>query len=101
MLVGAFGAFFFKKASTKFSINPKKLIKNYYFFIAATLYVISSLGYLLILKTTPLSILYPMTAITYLWTAIIAYILLKEKFTRTKIIGIALIILGIALMNIV
>ena len=42
-----------------------------------------------------LSVLYPMVAVSYIWTLIWSRIFFKEPFTRPKIIGLLLIVAGV------
>ena len=99
MLVGAIGAYYFKRASETISLHPIKLLKNWRFILAAVLYVTSAAGYLTLLKRYPLSIIYPLVSITYIWVAILSVWLLKERMNRLRIIGIILIIVGVILLT--
>jgi multidrug transporter EmrE-like cation transporter len=46
-----------------------------------------------------LTILFPMVSIGYIWALLWARIFFKEMFTTAKIAGLALIILGVAVIN--
>ena len=50
------------------------------------------------LRYAEVSFLFPLTAFTYVWSTILAKIILKEKITKTRWIGIGLILLGSALL---
>ncbi|MBR9703539.1 EamA family transporter [Candidatus Woesearchaeota archaeon] len=100
-LLGALGAFFFKKSSEHFSLNPFKLIKDWHFILAAVLYAISSLGYVSLLRLEKLSILYPLASLQYIWVAILGAWLLGEHITKRKILGIGIIVIGIVLIALV
>ncbi|MBR9702920.1 EamA family transporter [Candidatus Woesearchaeota archaeon] len=100
-LIGAFGAFFFKKSSEHFSLNPFKLIKDWHFILAASLYAVSSIGYVSLLKVEQLSILYPLASFQYIWAAILGALLLGEKITKRKMLGMSIIMIGIILMALV
>ncbi len=41
-----------------------------------------------------------LTSITYIWTMVISYILLKEKVTKEKIVGVICIVAGAILISI-
>lgn len=97
MFVNALGAFYFKKASKKFNI--KLLLKNYNFFIAGFLFIISTISYTYLLRNYNLSLLYPMTSLSYIWTAFLGCWLLKEKITINKTAGIILIVIGVIILN--
>lgn len=53
---------------------------------------------ILLLRHLQYSILYPMTAITYIWTAIISHRLLGEKISKRALLGIVLICIGVVLL---
>jgi drug/metabolite transporter (DMT)-like permease len=91
-IIGAFASFFLKKSSS--SSNIKKLLLNRQFYFGGFLYFITAIINIIILKHLPYSIVLPLTALTYVWTLIIAYLLLDEKITKTKIMGIILIVIG-------
>lgn len=46
------------------------------------------------LQFLPYTTVFPLTAVTYIWTMVLSYILLKEKIGKRKIIGVLLILLG-------
>ena len=99
-LMGASGAILFKKASKDISLNLKKLITNWPLILGAVLYAGASIVFVYALKLEELSVLYPMTALSYVWATIGAWRLYKENITTKKIIGIALIILGVVVITI-
>lgn len=51
-----------------------------------------------VLKYLPYSIVLPLTAMTYIWTMIIAKVAFLEKITCNKITGTILIIIGSVLI---
>ncbi|SFF77194.1 undecaprenyl phosphate-alpha-L-ara4N flippase subunit ArnE [Halobacillus alkaliphilus] len=91
-LLGAVGGYFFKKATSHgFALNTyffKHLIVGCSFYGAGAILNIITLNYL------PYTIVFPLTSITYVWTLIISYFLLKEVITLKKVIGVTLIIAG-------
>lgn len=97
-LAGAFASLFLKKASSKGSIISMLKDKNIY--IGGVIYVIAALLNIYVLKYLEYSTVLPLTAITYIWTMIISYKILKEKITNKKKIGVILIILGAIVISI-
>ena len=91
-LAGSVAALFLKRASGAKSISF--LLLNYNLYIGGILYVLSAGLNILILRELDYSIVLPLTSFTYIWTAIISQIVLKEKITVKKIIGLFLIVLG-------
>jgi len=96
-VMGAFAALFLKKAVNS-NKNMKLLLYNINFYIGGSLYVISGLLNIYVLKFLEYSLVLPFTAITYIWTLVIAKIFLKEKINRNKKIGVSLIVLGATLI---
>ena len=91
-LLGAFGGFFFKKSTKSTSVFG--IIKSPFLYIGAGFYMVGAILNIVALKYMPYSVVLPMTSITYMWTLILSFFLLKEKITRLKLGGVALIILG-------
>ncbi|MDR5588253.1 EamA family transporter [Clostridium aquiflavi] len=97
-IFGAFAGLFLKRASS--SKKLKELILNINLYIGGILYIISALMNIYVLKYLDYSITLPLTSITYIWTMIISYIILKEKITYKKIFGIICICSGAILITI-
>lgn len=97
-LMGSFGGFFFKKSTTGVGISS--IVKSKFLYIGGCLYVSSAVLNIIVLKYMPLSVVLPMTAITYIWSMITSRIILKEKITKFKIIGITSIIIGVIFIGI-
>lgn len=89
---GSFGGYFFKKSTSEGSIYS--IIKSKFLYLGGMLYVASAILNIIVLKFLPLSVVLPMTAITYIWSMIISRIALNEKITKFKLIGMASIIIG-------
>jgi uncharacterized membrane protein len=98
-LLAALGSFFMKKGSSKLSLNIMQQIRNTNAILGIFLFLSSSVFYMFALKLEKLSIIYPMTSMTYVWVVFLSAFLLKEKFSYTRIAGVSLIILGIVLIN--
>ena len=91
-IVGAYAALFLKKGSKK-SLLSKNIV------IGIFLYGISAVIFIACLRFAPVSILYPVTSATYIWSFVLAKKYLNEKITRQKLVGLCLIILGIVLLS--
>jgi multidrug transporter EmrE-like cation transporter len=99
-IIGAFGSILLKKGAAKFHLNfsLKGLIDfltNWDIIFGGILYFLSMVGFIYLLKQQELSVLYPLTSISYIFVTIFSVWLLKEKINSYKIIGIALIIFGV------
>lgn len=65
---------------------------------ALILYFIGMIIYLYMLKKYPLSLVYPLTSISYIFTILIAMGLLGESVPLVRWIGMALIMVGVGLI---
>jgi uncharacterized membrane protein len=97
---------FLKRGAEKFTINIKKLwaqpsilFYNYWLFIGAGLDVLSAALNVVALKYGDLSVLTPVTSLTYIWACLFSGIFLKERMNRRKWLGVGLIVLGVALVT--
>ena len=93
-LGGALGAFFFKQGAQRIE-NAISLFTQPKIYIGGMCYVGSALLNIYVLRYLEYSVVYPLTAITYIWSAILAKVFLGEKITRRKVLGIAAICIGV------
>ena len=98
--VGSFGAVLLKAGSMRVQRGIRDMIFNPRIILGCFTYVLSSFFFILAIRQGELSYLYPMVALSYVWTLIWSRIVFKEPFTRNKYIGIALILVGVALLNV-
>lgn len=94
-VLGALGQLNFKLGSDTLSFKITHLIINKHILIAILLYGISTVMFIVALKGGELSVLYPLIATSYVWTTLLAKIVLKEDINIYKWIGVGLIILGV------
>lgn len=95
-VMGAFGAYFFKLASSANGLV--QLIKTPAFYLGGGLYGASALLNILLLREMPYSVVLPLTSLTYIWTALIGSKLLGEQITRRIALGIICIFTGVFLL---
>jgi uncharacterized membrane protein len=98
-IFAAFGSLFLKKASTKFKFSFKGIF-NKNLILGGLIYVFSTIFFIAALRRGQVSILYPITSLSYIWVSIIAVLFLKEKMNKFRYIGILFIILGVILITI-
>lgn len=91
-MLGAVAGLFLKRASG--SKNLLGIVKNPNLYLGGCFYLIAALLNVYVLRYLEYSIVLPLTSITYIWTMLVSYIVLKERITRKKVIGVSLIILG-------
>lgn len=97
-LMGAFAGLCLKKASAELEHSLFAILKNYNLYLGGFLYVVSAILNIFLLSKLNYSIVLPLTSITYIWTLILSWAILKEKVTKKKINGTILIIIGAILL---
>jgi drug/metabolite transporter (DMT)-like permease len=97
--VGSFGAVLLKLGSERMGKSVSKLLTNYWLASGIVVYLVSSVFYMMGIAQGELMVLCPIGAMAYIWTMIWARLFFKEAFTAGKITGMALIVVGVALIN--
>lgn len=96
-MLGSAAALSLKQASA--STNLKELIKNYHLYLGGALYVIAAVINIYVLRFLEYSLVLPLTSLTYLWTIVLSHLILKERITINKVIGITGILIGTLLIT--
>ena len=97
-LLTAAGQIFYKLSSPTFSFNPLTWFTNKWLLVAVAIYLIAGVLFIWSLKYGNVSVIYPIIATSYIWTAIFAKMFLGEPFPAIKWLGIALILAGVFLV---
>ena len=97
-LCGSLGAFFFKQAAQK-SQGLLGLFTVPTLYLGGCFYAVGALLNIVLLDMWEYSIVYPLTAITYVWTMVLSNRLLGERLTRHKLLGILLIFCGVVILT--
>ena len=97
-LFGSFGAVFLKMGSAGTGRGIASFL-NVKLALGVGLYLGSSVLYVLGIRGGPLSILYPIVSLSYIWTMIWARLLFKEAFTPRKVAALALILAGVIMVG--
>jgi drug/metabolite transporter (DMT)-like permease len=97
-VVGSFGALFLKMGAVRLDGGLLSFL-NRRLVLGVALYLGSSVIYVTGLRGGQLSVLYPMVSLGYIWTILWARLFFKEAFTARKMAGLALILLGVALVG--
>lgn len=97
-LAGSLGAFFFKKSITG-APGVFSLLRVPSFYLGGFLYCLGALMNVVLLRYMDYTVLYPMGAVTYIWSLIISNRFLGEKITKKKVLGVALICVGVVLLT--
>ena len=97
-LLGSVASLFLKKASG--SDGVVEMLRNINLYIGGFLYLVSAVVNIIVLKKMDYSIVLPLTSITYIWTMVLSYMILKEKITKKKISGVIFILIGAVCVSI-
>ena len=95
----SFGAFFFKRSTSRLSLNPMVMLKNGYFVAGVAVYLVSAVLSVISFRGGELTVLVPLASLNYIWTAVLAQYYLGEKMNFWKWTGIALIFIGLAFVG--
>lgn len=74
-------------------------ITNPFLVVAIFLYAFTVIMWIYVLRVLPLSLAYPLTALSYIIVPIASYLILHEKISWQTAAGAVLIILGIVVSN--
>lgn len=96
-LCGAVGALFLKLASPKVN-SLRTMITTPQIWLGGMFYLIGALLNIYLLRDYSYSVVYPLTSLTYVWSLVLASVMLHERITAQKLIGIAAICLGAFLL---
>lgn len=75
------------------------MLTNARLFSGYCLYGLSTLLLVLALRDGELSLLYPVIALTYVWVTFLSFILFHETVNPYKMIGITIIVVGVAILG--
>ncbi len=98
-LIGSFGPIYLKKSSKAFAFSIKGTILNRNLIIGIISYGFGTILFIPALKGGDLSVLYPLVGTVYIWVSLLSIKMLKEKMNSMKWAGIAIIIVGVALIG--
>lgn len=96
--IGSFGAVFLKAGAGRIN-SMRTLIVNPKLAGGVTLFLFSTVFYLIGIRHGELSVLYPMVSLGYVWTLFWSRLFFGEPLTRNKFAGLGLILLGIVFLG--
>lgn len=79
--------------------HPLEALTNVPLIAGYVLYGMNTIMLVLALREAELSMLYPIIALTYVWVTLLSYTLLHEHPNLYKNIGIATIVIGVAVIG--
>jgi uncharacterized membrane protein len=102
--VGAIGQLLLKSGISQAHRSPsllgivKIMLTEPRVFFGLVLFALNTILYLRVLQEYPLSVVYPMIAISYVVTTLLAWLFLGEKIPPLRVIGLMTICLGVLLL---
>lgn len=97
-LIGALGAFFLKAGMDRVDSLPA-LFRTPKIYLGGCCYLAGAALNILLLRLMDYSVLYPMTALTYIWSMLLSAAFLGERITKQKLIGVAAILAGVFILS--
>ena len=97
--IGSFGAVFLKAGASRLHRQLSSLLLNWRLALGVFLYLLSSYFFVLGVREGQLTILYPMVSLGYILTFAWARLFFKEPFTPNKTVGLALVAIGIIILQ--
>lgn len=76
-----------------------QIIANAPLMMGYVLYGINMLMLTMALKNAPLSLLYPIISLTYVWVTMLSVMIFKESVNSYKILGLVIVISGVAVLG--
>ena len=98
-ILGAAAQLLMKIGMSHFVPHVAAILTNVPLIAGYALYGINTLMLVLALREGELSMLYPIIALTYVWVTLLSYLLLKEPANLFKNVGIATIVIGVAVLG--
>jgi drug/metabolite transporter (DMT)-like permease len=98
-VLGAAAQIFMKLGMERFTPSLPAIVTNVPLIVGYALYGVNTLLLVVALRDGELSMLYPIIALTYVWVTLLSYTLLHETPNRYKNIGIATIVVGVAVLG--
>jgi drug/metabolite transporter (DMT)-like permease len=97
-VVGSFGAVFLKLGAMRLNKSILSFV-NARLILGVALYLGSSYIYAMGVKGGPLSVLYPMVSLGYIFTLLWSKLFFHEPLNRYKFAGLGLILVGVFLVG--
>ena len=100
VFISAVSQIILKTAANKTYDSALKEYLNFRVIFSYGLFFLSTILTMIALKKVPLSMQPILESTSYIYVSVMGYVLLKERFSRRKLLGLALILLGIFVYSI-
>jgi len=98
-IFGAAAQILLKLGMAHFQLTVPALLTNYQLIAGYVLYGMNAFMLVLALREGELSMLYPIIALSYVWVTALSYFILHEPPKPMKLVGVAVIIVGVAVLG--
>jgi multidrug transporter EmrE-like cation transporter len=98
-VIGSLGAVGLKAGAARLKLDFRSLAANWPLLGGVLAYLVSSVLFVKGMSQGNLSVLYPLVAMGQIWTLLWARLFFREHITRHKLIAVALILTGVALIG--
>lgn len=93
--IGSFGAVALKHGADRLRPGVLQVFLSWRIGMGVVLFLLSSVLFVAGLKHGSLTVLYPMVSLGYVWTLFWSRLFFREPFNRSKLLGLALILVGV------
>jgi drug/metabolite transporter (DMT)-like permease len=93
--VGSFGAVSLKSGADRLPGQVWRILFSWRIALGVVLFLLSSVLFVAGLKNGSLTVLYPLVSLGYVWTLFWSRLFFHEPFNRSKLLGLALILIGV------
>jgi len=93
------GHLLLKIASSRVTGTGERLYTNPISVVAYIIFAVVAFLSIYAMKGLDLKVFFALNSLTYICIPLLAYVILRESFTRNKIIGVIIISLGVILFN--
>jgi multidrug transporter EmrE-like cation transporter len=97
--VGSFGAVYLKSGASRLHRDLRTLVTNWRLALGVGFYGLSSFFFVLAVRKGELTVLYPLVSLGYIWTLLWSRLFFKEAITRSKVVGVGLVLAGIVILG--
>lgn len=97
--MAAVGQVYLKQYSICEKGKGLRKIFHFYLILSVVFFLCSTFLSIYVLKKLSFTIFYTLTALNFVFIALLSAIVLKEKVDKTKVIGIVIIVLGLVIFN--
>ena len=96
-LCGSLGALFFKRGAADVT-SLRTMVASPKLWLGGCFYLAGAVMNILLLRVYAYSVVYPLTSLTYVWSLALSVVLLHERVSARKLLGVAAICLGAFLL---